>query len=111
LAGGHKPQGFEDFRNALLEAVDDCLLVIGKSAGDALLYHIEKNFGIRRQDIPEKLEAFHGALKRLLGEGATVIDILITKKLYDRLGLNFEGHENWTLVDYVNYALNAKRGY
>jgi len=111
LASAHKPQGIEEFRKALLEAVNDCLLVIGESLGEALLYHIEKNFGIRRQDIPERLEAFHEAMKLLLDEGATVIDILVTKRLYDRLGLNYERHENWTIVDYVNYAVNAKRGY
>jgi len=27
--------------------------------------------------------------------------------LYDKLGLSFEAHEDWTLVDYANYARKA----
>lgn len=108
MAGGHKPQGLEEFRETVLKAVDDGLLVIGKSARDALLYHVEKSFGIRRQEIPERLKAFHEALKNLLGQGATVVDTLIARNLYDSLGLNFTGHRNWTIVDYVKYAADAK---
>jgi hypothetical protein len=110
LAGGQQPQGIEEFRKALLKAVDDGLLVIGESARDALLYHMERSFGIRHQEIPERLEGFHEALGDLLGAGARVVETLIAKNLYDALGLNFEGHENWTIIDYVSYAANAKRG-
>lgn len=108
MAGEHKPQEIEEFRKALLKAVDNGLLVIGESARDALFYHIERSFGIRRPEIPEKLEGFHEALEGLLGAGARVVETLIARNLYDRLGLGFEGHENWTLVDYVNCAANAK---
>jgi len=111
LAGEHKSQGIEEFRKALLKAVDDGSLVIGESARDALLYHIERSFGIKREEIPERLEAFHEALERLLGEGATVVERLIAKNLSGRLGLDFEEHENLTLIDYVNYAAKAKGGH
>lgn len=108
MAGEHKPQEIEEFRKALLKAVDNGLLVIGESARDALFYHIERNFGIRCQEVPERLEGFHEALEGLLGGGARVVEILIARNLYDRLGLSFEGHENWTIVDYVNHAANAR---
>jgi len=111
LAGEHKPLGIEEFSKALLRAVDEGSLVIGESARDALLYHIERSFGIKREEIPDRLEAFHEALERLLSEGATVVERLIVKNLSGRLGLHFEEHENWTLVDYVNHAAKAKGGH
>jgi len=110
LAGEQKPQGIEEFRKAVLKAVDNGLLVIGESARDALFYHIERSFGTRRPEIPEKLEGFHEALEGLLGAGARVVETLIARNLYDRLGLSFERHENWIIVDYINYAANAKGG-
>jgi hypothetical protein len=47
-------------------------------------------------------------LQDLIGGGAKVMEKLIAKNLYRRLGLNFTEHENWTLVDYVNHAKELK---
>lgn len=40
----------------------------------------------------------------MFGAGAKVITRLIAKKLYNKLGFDFKGHEDWTLVNYVDHA-------
>jgi hypothetical protein len=94
----------DEFRKALLEAFDEGLFVLGSSVRDTVYYHIEKSSGLSREKIPERLEDFHKALERLLGAGAKVIEKIIATKLYAQLGLSFVEHEEWTIVDYANYA-------
>ena len=99
------------FEATVLDAVDNGLAVLGESVRGAVYYHVERSFGIRREEIPKRLEAFHEALGRLLGEGARVVERLVVRNLYGRLGLDFEEHQNWALVDYVDYAAKAKGGH
>jgi len=89
---------------ALLEATDHGLLVLGEIVRAALYQRIEKDYQVKRDQIPEKLPAFHTALLGLLGTGAKVLERLIARDLYKRLGLVFVYHGDWTLVDYVRHA-------
>lgn len=66
--------------------------MLGESVRGAIYYHIERTFHIRREQIPKRLEAFHEALQGMLGEGAMVVERLIAKNLYAKLGLQFEQH-------------------
>ncbi len=93
----------------LVQALDDGLSVPGEIVRTAIYDRIEKSYGLKREDIPEKLEAFHRALEDLLGESVKVMEKLIAKNLYRRLGLNFTEHANWSIVDYVNHARGEKR--
>jgi hypothetical protein len=38
-----------------------------------------RNYQVKREEIPEKLESFHEALRRMLGAGAKVPQKLIAK--------------------------------
>ncbi len=98
------------FRNALLEAVDSGLQVLGESVKYVTYHHIERNSSLRREEIPDKLDDFHKGLESLFGAGARVIERIIVDKLYSELGLKFEEHEGRTLVDYVNRAKKAEGG-
>lgn len=82
--------------------------MLGESVRGAIYYHIERTFHIRREQIPKRLEAFHEALQGMLGEGAMVVERLIAKNLYAKLGLQFEQHGRGTLIDYVNYIREVK---
>jgi len=91
-------------KRALVEAIDFGLLAPGEIVRETIYERIESRYRVRREEIPEKLETFHNALQELIGTGAKVIRQLIAKNLYNRLGLNFTEHDNWTLLDYVNHA-------
>jgi hypothetical protein len=95
---------------ALLEAVDFGLLVPGETVRATIYERLETAHGIKREQIPEKLPAFHQALRELVGSVANVLERVIAKNLYSRLGLSFVKHEDWTLVDYVDHAKRSLRG-
>ena len=99
-----------EMRKVLLQAVDDGLSVPGDIVKAAIYDRIEKSYRLKREEIPEKLEAFHRALEDLLGDSAKVLERLISKSLYSRLELNFVKHEDWTLLDYVNRAKKRPAG-
>ena len=86
---------------ALLEAIDFGLAVPGEIVRETIYERLETAYGIKREEIPEKLPAFHQALQELVRSAANVIERVIAKNLYSRLGQRFVNHENWTLIDYV----------
>lgn len=97
------------FRDILLQSIDDALLVPGEIVRAAIYDRVERSYQLRREEIPEKLELFHKALRDLLAAGGEVLERLIAKNLYRRLDLNFNQHENWTLLDYVDEAKKAHK--
>jgi hypothetical protein len=92
------------FREALLEAVDYGLMVLGEIVRQVIYERIEKDHGIKRAEIPERLEAFDKALESVLGVSAKTVERLIARNLYQRLGSNFTPHPEWTLIEYVDHA-------
>jgi hypothetical protein len=91
-------------RKTILKAIDSVLLDLGEEARHAILYHVEINHSIRLESIPDRIEDFQEALTHLLGVGANAVERLIAQNLYNRLGLNYAEHENWTLSAYVEAA-------
>jgi len=96
-------------KEALLHAIDDGLAVPGEIVRTAIYDRIERSYQLRREEIPDHLETFHKAFQDLLGASAKVMEKVIAKNLYSRLGLDYVAHENWTLVDYVNHAKRVGR--
>jgi len=100
----------QDFRRALLDAVDEGLGALGESARHAIYYHVEQKSQINRDQIPDRIEVFQDALDRLLLAGGIVVQRLIARNLCSRLGIRFEQCENWKLTNYVGYCEKIKIG-
>ena len=96
--------------DALREATDYGLLALGEIVRETIYQRIERTHQVRREEIPEKLDTFHKALQETLGTAAKVIERLISKNFYDRLGLDFIGHNDWTIVDYFHHIKTARGG-
>lgn len=92
------------FEKHLKSAMDDGLAVLGESVRDVIYYYIERDRGLARQEFPGRFTELHEYLRDVFGGGAKIIEKLIAKNLYDRLGLAFEEQDDWTLPDYVNQA-------
>jgi hypothetical protein len=97
------------FSKLLLEAVDHGLLMLGETSRQAIYDCIENSYQINRGQIPEKLDAVHGALTDLLGRGANMVETIAAERFYKALNLTFEPNDDWTLADYVNHAKKARQ--
>jgi hypothetical protein len=92
------------FDDVLLKALDDGLLVFGSQVRDVIYEILMKRSRVRRDELPRRLDAFCGFLKEVSGSGAKIIEVTVAKSLYDRLRLNFDQRDDWTLVEYVDHA-------
>ncbi|MCW4043946.1 MAG: hypothetical protein NWE94_00315 [Candidatus Bathyarchaeota archaeon] len=76
-----------DFEKLLLEAVDEGLASLGESSRQAIYFHMEKSFNVKKQEIPRKTEAFAVAVEKIFGVGANFLEALILKSLSKKAGL------------------------
>ena len=93
--------------DALREASDHGLLVLGEVVREAIYQRIERTHHVKREEIPEKLGTFHEALQVVFGARVKVVERLIVRDFYGRLGLNFTAHDDWTIVEYFDNAKKA----
>jgi len=96
----------KDFDKLLLEAVDEGLSLMGESSKQAIYFHLEKSFNIKRQEIPCKMEVFEHSLEKIFGLGANFLEVLIMKRIHERVSGRLEGHrsQDFTFTEYVAAA-------
>lgn len=73
------------FETALIEAVDEGFSLFGHSSKQAIYFHLENTFKIKKQEIPCKIEEFADAIEQIFGAGAKVIEIRIIEALHKRI--------------------------
>ena len=90
----------------LLEAVDEALSTLGDSARQSIYFHLEKEFQVPRSEIPSRPKDFENGIERIFGSGARFLEILIMKKLYEKVGspLLYDEKEDLVFADYVTAA-------
>jgi hypothetical protein len=89
----------------LLEAVDDGLLTLGESGRNAIDFHLQSLYSLKREDIPNQPEAFAEGLRKIFGSGAEVIEKATVKSLYHKLGIKYEEKKNCGFMAYLNDAI------
>ncbi|MGB9853772.1 MAG: hypothetical protein ACPLRY_03070 [Candidatus Bathyarchaeales archaeon] len=96
----------KNFDKLLIEAVDDALSSLGESAKLAIYYHVMDKFKISKEEIPSHVKEFSEGLEKIFGSGAKFIEIMVMKKLYERIGkpLEWDKSKELTFVDYVETA-------
>jgi len=95
-----------DFDKLLLEAVDEGLSSIGESSKHAVYYHLEKGFNLKRNEIPSRIAEFEAAIEKIFGLGANFLEILIMKRLYEKIGraVQLHGAKDFAFIVYVAAA-------
>lgn len=99
-----------DFEKLLLSAVDQALSSLGESSKQAIYFYLGKSFSIEKQEIPHKIEPFKEALEEVFGVGASFLEVLIMRRLYETIGGNFQWKESEEFT-FTEYVAAAKRAY
>lgn len=74
----------DEFEKFLVEAIDESLSSLGESPKQAILFHLENTFKIKKQEISNNIEAFNDSLQKIFGLGADFLEALILKKLGEK---------------------------
>jgi hypothetical protein len=85
----------------LIQAVDETLEMFGRKAKSQVYDYLEKNFGLRRDDILDKPETFSKGLRSLFGSASRHIELNIVERVHSKLGISFQRSEKFNFVDYV----------
>ena len=92
----------KDLNSYFAEAVDDTLKQIFKEDGTKVIYEfLENHARLKLEEVADKPEIFSATLERLMVSAAHVIEKMILKKLYRRLGLKFEEKKGYEFPDYI----------
>ncbi|NIR86523.1 hypothetical protein GWO13_02695 [Candidatus Bathyarchaeota archaeon] len=92
----------DKFNNLLLKVIDEELKQVFGEAATLIIYsHLEKNYSLKPEEIPEKLEVFIRGLEEFLSSGAQVVEKIILKKVYSSFGLPCRNKEGYNFIDHV----------
>jgi len=79
----------------LLQAIDESLSSLGEEVKSAVHLCLER-LNVRKREIPLKTGIFTRVINELLGSGASVLEYCIAKRLYEKIGMDF----NWKESDF-----------
>ncbi len=71
-----------DFEMGVTEAIDEIFLSFGNVVKPAIYRHLENSYGIKKEEIPFKIEDFANALEQTFGSVAKLIEIKIIERLH-----------------------------
>jgi hypothetical protein len=75
----------QKFDQLLVEAIDEVLSSLGEPVKNHLYIHLENNFLIMKNEIPQHIEEFSDFLFRIFGTGALHLEIKFMKTLYSKI--------------------------
>lgn len=92
----------EEFEKILLETIDEGMVqVFGNTSTGVIYDYLKGNHKLSKEDIPENLEVFSFSLEKMFGFGAILLEKLVLKKLYKKLGLKYEEKKGYKFLDYI----------
>jgi len=92
----------KNLQKTILDAIEEGLATLGESPKQAILFHLENTFKLRREEIPKNLTEFKKALEKIFGPGTPYVERLILEKLYGKLNLEPK-NENLDLLNSVEF--------
>jgi len=96
----------QSFSQVLLDCVDEGLSVLGSEPRQAVYQYLATIHSLEREQIPDKVDEFAAGLKKALGGASRVIERLILKKLFLRIGSTFRETSD---LEFADYMKDAKR--
>jgi len=102
-----KKEPTKKFEEILIESVDDAFSCLGDGTKKTIYHHLNDKFMIAKEDIPYRLDDFSEKLDLIFGAGARHLEIIIMKKLYEKVTFSVEWNgpswlvPNLTFIQYV----------
>lgn len=86
----------------LLSVIDKTLKQVFEEEGAEVIYNFIMNeCHLKQEEIAEKCDIFSAGLARLLVSAAPIIEKMILKNLYYKIGLEFKEKKGYEFSDYI----------
>jgi len=101
-----KSRRHREFNEVLVEAMDESVRELLSSLVLETLYRVLlEHYDVTRDELPYRLQTVFEILTKLFGtRGGLTIGKNISRRLYEKLGLEFEEVPHFELVDYMEIA-------
>ena len=114
-----KTSRLEEFDNLLSESIDDALTSLGESVKKTIYLHLQKDFGINKNEIPSKIFDFSDIIHKIFGLGATPLEIKFMMNLNSKVKAEInwpeipEPFSRWFVADmtFTEYVTNMRKSY
>jgi hypothetical protein len=80
----------KEFDKFLVESIDEVLTSLGLPVKNSLYFHLQSNFEIEKNQIPQNIVEFSKILHKLFGFGASRLEIKIVEMLHSKLKVKGE---------------------
>ncbi len=106
----HSDRSAKEFDNLFLNSIDDAFCSLGERAKNSLYLHLEDDFFLAREEIPNRVEEFIKALEKIFGAAALQLELLIMQSLHQKTNCSHEWVGPKWLVpelsfkDYINMS-------
>jgi hypothetical protein len=94
----------EAFGKLLEEAIDEAFSSLGESPRKAIYMYLKNKFGIAEQEIPDRINDFSDALKKIFGPGARNLEILFIRNIQAKARIDYK----WDLPESIGSELTLK---
>ncbi len=92
----------------LLDMIDESLYeLFGTRPREALYDHLERNYGIAREELPKHLDEFSSVLRKNFGASGRTVERRIAKKFCAKMGKEFHDGADHLLSAYIEYGTKA----
>jgi hypothetical protein len=92
------------FEEILIESVDEAFSCLGENMKERLYSHLKEDFMIAKEEIPSRIEEFSDTLDRIFGVGARHLEILIMKKLHEKVSCSYHYNGPSWLVPNLTFS-------
>lgn len=99
----------EEFCRILLEAVDTALGMLGTSIKEALYFHLETTFALKKEAIPANPAKLSDSLERIFGLGAKFIEKIILEAVCTKTNCTLP--KNWEKYRFEENIEQIKMNY
>jgi hypothetical protein len=109
----------KEFDKLLLESIDEALASLGEAVKNSIYSHLQNDFNIKRDEIPDKICEFSDILHKIFGMGAGRLEVKCMKNICDKVKVSIAWPEydwpmsKWIVADltFHEYVENAKKNY
>ncbi len=96
------------FEMIMVNAIDEALSSLGEKSKELIFFHLEQDFALKKSAIPSNLEIFADAIEEIFGAGAKFLEMLIMKRLTEKVG-GFFRLEEAEMGDYLIAATDFSK--
>jgi hypothetical protein len=109
----------KEFDKLLLEAIDEALASLGEAVKNSIYSHLQNDFKIKHDEIPDKISEFSDILHKIFGLGAGRLELKCMKNICEKVKVTIAWPEydwpmsNWIVADitFHEYVVNVKKNY